>query len=235
MQMMVARDQEGSAEGLFLAAWGGHNAQSHNHNDVGSFIIFADGQPIVIDIGRPTYRRQTFSSRRYEIWAFQSGFHNLPAINGVDQKAGRQFSAKNVYYHKSNTGAHIEMDITDAYPKAASAKSWNRIVRFNRDKDVVIVDSYTLKEPSKNIIENFIVAGKVAELRRGKLILNDREEELRMMLEYDSSKLSAEIEPIRLKDSKLRQIWGDYLYRIRLKMKKETKKDQLEFRFSKIK
>jgi hypothetical protein len=235
MQMMAARDQQGTAEGLFLAAWGGHNAQSHNHNDVGNFVIFADGKPIVIDIGRPTYRRQTFSSRRYEIWAFQSGFHNLPTINGVDQKAGRQFAAKDVSYRKDDSGAHIEMDITEAYPKAAGAESWKRTVRFSRKKDVVVVDSYTLKGPSKNIIENFIVAGKVANTEPGKLVLNDREQEVQMLLEYDSAKLSAEIEPIQLEDSKLRLMWGDYLYRIRLKMKDETKKDRLEFRFSKIK
>lgn len=234
MQMMAARDQQGSAEGLFLAAWGGHNAQSHNHNDVGNFVVFADGKPIVIDIGRPTYRRQTFSSRRYEIWAFQSGFHNVPTINGVDQKAGRRFAAKNVSYHRSDSGARIEMDIAEAYPKAAGAESWSRIVRFNRGKDVVVVDSYTLKEASKDIIENFIVAGRVTATEPGKLVLNDREEEIQVLLEYDSAKLSAEIEPIQLKDSKLRQMWGDCLYRIRLKMKNETKKDQLEFRFSKI-
>ncbi|NQT02698.1 MAG: heparinase II/III family protein [Planctomycetes bacterium] len=235
IQMMAARDQKGRSEGLFLAAWGGHNAQSHNHNDVGSFVIFEDGKPIVIDIGRPTYRRQTFSNRRYEIWAFQSGFHNLPTINGVDQKAGRQFSAKNVSYHKSDSGAYIEMDITEAYPKAAGTESWNRIVRFNRGKTIVVVDSYTLTEPSKDIIENFVVAGKVTNTRPGKLVLNDREQEVKMLLEYNSAKLSVEIEPIQLKDSKLRQIWGDYLYRIRLKTKNETKKDQLEFRFSKMK
>jgi hypothetical protein len=235
MQMMAARDQEGSAEGLFLAAWGGHNAQSHNHNDVGSFVIFADGKPIVIDIGRPTYRRQTFSNRRYEIWAFQSGFHNLPTINGVDQKAGRQFSAKNVSYRKSNSGAHIEMDITQAYPKDADIESWKRIVRFNRGKDVTVVDSYSLVKSSNNIIENFIVAGKVTNKGQGKLLLNNREEEVQMLLEYNSSKLYTEIESIQLKDSKLRQIWGDYLYRIRLKTKNPAKKDKLEFRFSKMK
>ncbi|MFB0524263.1 MAG: hypothetical protein ACETVZ_01900, partial [Phycisphaerae bacterium] len=115
------------------------------------------------------------------------------------------------------------------------AESWNRIVRFNRGKDVVVVDSYTLKEPSKDIIENFVVAAKVTDTEPGKLVLNDREEEVQMLLEYDSAKLSAEIEPIQLKDSKLRLMWGDYLYRIRLKTKNETKKDQLEFRFSKMK
>ncbi len=235
MQMMAARDKEGSAEGIFLGAWGGHNAQSHNHNDVGNFVIFADGKPIVIDIGRPTYRRQTFSSRRYEIWAFQSGYHNLPSINGIDQKAGRQFSAKNVSYHKSNSGAHIKMDIKEAYPREAGAESWSRTVRLNQGKNVVVTDSYTLEKASENIIENFIVAGKVDEIEQGKLALNDREGEIQMLLEYDSSKLSVEIEPIQLKDSKLKQVWGEYLYRIRLKTKNKKKKDSLEFRFSKMK
>jgi len=97
------------------------------------------------------------------------------------------------------------------------------------------VDSYTLKESSKDIIENFIVAGRVTDTGSGRLILHDREQELQMLLEYDSSKLSAEIEPIQLKDSKLKQVWGDYLYRIRLKTKNQTTKDQLEFRFTKMK
>jgi len=127
------------------------------------------------------------------------------------------------------------MDITEAYPKAAGAESWNRIVRFNRGKDVVVVDSYTLKKPLKDIIENFVVAGKVIDTEPGKLVLNDREEEVQVLLEYDSAKLSVEIESIQLRDSKLRRIWGDYLHRIRLKTKNETNKDQLEFRFSKMK
>jgi hypothetical protein len=55
-------------EGLFLAAKGGHNAESHNHNDMGSFNLYIDQQPIIIDLGVGTYTRQTFSSERYKIW-----------------------------------------------------------------------------------------------------------------------------------------------------------------------
>ena len=50
-QVMVARAQGGSTAGLYLAAKGGHNAESHNHNDVGHFIVYADGRPVLIDIG----------------------------------------------------------------------------------------------------------------------------------------------------------------------------------------
>ena len=73
IQVMVARDQVGSPEGLFVAAKGGHNSESHNHNDVGNVIVYADGKPLIVDAGVETYRRKTFSPQRYEIWTMQSG------------------------------------------------------------------------------------------------------------------------------------------------------------------
>ena len=91
LQMMAAREKPGSIQGLYVAAWGGHNAQSHNHNDVGNVIVFADGQPLLVDVGVGEYTAKTFGSRRYEIWTMQSSWHTLPAINGVDQAAGSTF------------------------------------------------------------------------------------------------------------------------------------------------
>jgi hypothetical protein len=85
---MVARDKEGSTDGLFVAAKGGHNDESHNHNDIGNYVIYYNGQPVLIDVGRGTYTRKTFSSRRYDIWYNCSDYHNVPTINGVTQPAG---------------------------------------------------------------------------------------------------------------------------------------------------
>jgi heparinase II/III-like protein len=235
MQMMAARDREGSAEGFFTAAWGGHNAQSHNHNDVGNFILFVDGKPLMIDIGRPTYTRQTFSSRRYEIWAFQSAFHNLPTINGVDQKAGRQYAADQVSYDMNDKQAHIVMDIASAYPKESDAKSWKRKVTLQRNKELQIVDDYQLNEPSSDIVENFIIAGQVIKKAPGKLILNDRQETVQALMEYDPQQLSASIETIELKDGKLRHVWGDQLYRIQLKTKNKKNRDTLAIRVVPVK
>jgi len=73
LQLVSLRPKNGSGAGLFLAAKGGHNAESHNHNDVGNFIIYADGLPAIIDVGVETYTAKTFSPRRYEIWTMQPG------------------------------------------------------------------------------------------------------------------------------------------------------------------
>ncbi len=105
LQMMAARERPGSSQGLYVAAWGGHNAQSHNHNDVGNVIVFADGQPVLIDVGVGEYTAKTFSSRRYEIWTMQSAWHNLPTINGVDQGAGAGYRAEDAARSRSTAGS----------------------------------------------------------------------------------------------------------------------------------
>lgn len=234
MQMMAVRDQEGSTRGLYVAAWGGHNAQSHNHNDVGNFVIYADGQPVVIDVGRPTYRKQTFSRRRYEIWAFQSGFHNLPTINGIDQKEGRAFAARDVHYQRTTAGAQLDLDLRDAYPRSAEVTSWKRSISLNRSEGVTVADVFVLEEPSPEVVENLIVAGRVTHAGPGRLVLHDRTEVIQLLLEFDAAKLSPEIERLSIVDDKLLRIWGDRLYRIRLKTTHSRKQDRLELRFSKL-
>ena len=89
IQVMAARDQGGTAQGLYVAAKGGNNDESHNHNDVGNFVTYIDGKPVLVDVGVETYTRKTFSPQRYEIWTMQSGYHSLPTINGVDAGARR--------------------------------------------------------------------------------------------------------------------------------------------------
>jgi hypothetical protein len=75
---MAAREKGGSIEGLYVAAKGGYNDESHNQNDAGHFIVYSDGQPPIIDVGVETYSTKTFSASRYDIWTMQSGYHNLP-------------------------------------------------------------------------------------------------------------------------------------------------------------
>jgi hypothetical protein len=60
LQVMAAREREGDTRGFYLAAKGGHNAESHNHNDIGNFIVYYDGLPLLIDVGSGKYTARTF-------------------------------------------------------------------------------------------------------------------------------------------------------------------------------
>jgi len=172
MQLMTARDREGSTDGLYVAAWGSHNDQSHNHNDVGNAIVYVDGAPVFVDAGRPTYTSQTFSSRRYEIWAMQSAFHSLPTVNGAMQQAGRAFRAKDVVYQASEAAAELAMDIAPAYPAAAGITSWVRTVRLNRGRNVVVSDAFALDRATRDVSLNLLTPCEVAEASPGVLRLD---------------------------------------------------------------
>ncbi len=234
MQLMAARDKGGSVQGLYVACWGGHNGQSHNHNDVGNFIIYANGRPFIIDVGRPEYKRQTFSSKRYEIWAMQSAYHNLPTINGVMQQAGRQYTAKNVEYESEEDFAQLKMNIAPAYPDEAGINSWIRTVRLNRGTDVQIVDSFDLKTESRNIVQNLITPCEIVRQQSGLLVLRDSKQQLEMTMLYDSQKLTSECETININDENISTIWGGHLYRIELRPKTATAKGTWELRFQTI-
>ena len=232
MQMMAARDKEGSSEGLYVACWAGHNGQSHNHNDVGNFIIYANGRPFIIDVGKPTYSKQTFSSDRYRIWAMQSAYHNLPMVSGVMQKAARQYAARSVEYESNRRFAQIKMDIAPAYHEEAGIKAWFRTVRFNRSKDIQVVDSFELKEMSRNIVQNLMTPCKIVQAKPGKLILRDSQSRTRVILRYEPDKLTHQTETIELDDDRLVSMWGPRLYRIGLKSRSATRGDTWILRFS---
>lgn len=232
MQLMAARDKGGSSQSLYVACWAGHNGQSHNHNDVGNFIIYANGRPFIIDVGRPTYTRQTFSSRRYEIWAMQSAYHNLPTINGVMQTEGRRYAAKDVTYDSGEDFAQLKMDIAPAYTKEAGINSWLRTVRLNRGKDVQVIDSFDLKTPSQDIVQSLITPCEIIQDQPGKLVLKDTKEPLMMTLRYDPGTLRLQPEIIKIDDEQLSEVWGPRIYRLLLTPKTEIARDTWTLRFS---
>jgi hypothetical protein len=234
MQFMAARSQSSSAAGLYVAAWGAHNAQSHNHNDVGNFLVFANGQPVFIDVGAPTYTAQTFSSHRYDIWAFQSAYHNLPDINGAMQSAGRQFAAKAVRYRADDTMAEVQMDIASAYPPAAKVDQWSRTVRLARGQSVEITDAFELKEIVAPSLQNLVTPMEATIGEAGRIRLHSTESTgkpvVTVALEFDAEKLSPTVEKIDLTDDRLIRSWGKNLNRILLKTKSPALKDTWRMR-----
>jgi hypothetical protein len=218
MQLMAARDREGTADGLYVAAWGSHNAQSHNHNDVGNVIVFVDGAPVLVDAGRPTYTAQTFSSTRYEIWAMQSAYHNLPTVNGQMQKDGRAFAARNVVYQAEEASAALKMDIGAAYPAEAGIREWTRTAQLERGRQVVLSDAFALKAPSRDLSMNLMTPCEVSETGPGTLRLVcariGGRRGLAVVARFDARVQQAAVERIGLDDRSLTSSWGDHLNRI---------------------
>jgi len=208
-----ARDKEGSYQGFFFGAKGGFNAESHNHNDIGTCVMYYDGKPCLIDLGREEYNAKTFSSRRYEIWTMQSGYHNLPVINGVDQKDGANFKAKNSTFIANDKLATFTTDIAGSYPPNAKVKSWIRSYTLNRGKSFILSDKYELAgNPTASISSNLITYCKVSELKSGLLKLEG--DGFTLNLSYNAKAVKPKIEFIEVKDRSLSKYWPKGVTRI---------------------
>ncbi|HBC79374.1 MAG TPA: hypothetical protein DEO60_04175 [Bacteroidales bacterium] len=211
-----ARDREGSFSGFFFGAKGGFNAESHNHNDVGSCLMYYDGKPCLIDLGREEYVAKTFSPQRYEIWTMQSGYHNLPVINGTDQMQGEDYKAKNSTYTANSRSAIFKTEIAGAYPEGAKVKSWVRTYTLNRGKSFLISDKYELNSVTNaETSSNLITYCKVTRAKPGLLKFQGDGFELNMT--YNQKLVSPEIEFIEVTDRSLKRYWPDGITRIRLK------------------
>jgi hypothetical protein len=218
IQLMVAREQQNSIRGLYLAAKGGHNDESHNHNDIGQFIVYCNGSPMIIDPGVLTYTSKSFFAERYTIWAMQSGYHNVPAINGIGQMNGRQYRATDVKFLFDNRAASLSLNIASAYPESAKIRSWIRTIRLIRDSSpyIEIKDEYHLEQVTDDIALNLMTPHSPQFEEAGSVILQD-ENSNQIRIQYNREMYTVTSEKISLEDEIMRDAWGNHLYRIQLK------------------
>ncbi|MBT3379815.1 MAG: heparinase [Lentisphaerae bacterium] len=237
-QIMVARDREGTPTGLTLAAKGGHNAESHNHNDVGSFLVYADGCPLIVDAGVGQYTAQTFSSKRYELWTMQSAFHSLlPTVDRIQQAPGDTHRATEVTYSADDGFAHLTMELAPAYPKEAGIRSWIRTIALERGKDVAIHDQVELDRSGRTVELSFLTPSGVA-VEKDTLTFHARTlPEGRVSgtghATFAPSTLAVSMESVPTgQDSRLATSWGTELQRVIFAYQDTPKSFQLTFRIA---
>ena len=229
------RDKQDSYMGFFFGAKGGFNAESHNHNDIGTCVMYYDGKPCLIDIGREEYVAKTFSSRRYEIWTMQSGWHTGAIINGADQKEGAQYKAKNTTFSANEKSVVFSTDIAGAYMENAKVKSWVRTYTLNRGKNFVISDKFQLSEIVPNTVtsSNIITYCKVSEVKPG--VLKFEGDGFILNMTYNARVVKAVIELKEVTDRSLRRYWPDGITRVKLEFINPSLKGGQEVTFTPVK
>lgn len=152
----------------YYAAKGGHNNESHNHNDIGSFIAYWKNQPVLIDPSCGTYTAQTFGSGRYDIWTMQSSWHNLPEVNGCAQLPGKNYRADGFRLTGKTTG----ISFAPAYGPEAGLSTALRQISLS-DAGLQIADEFTFEKGQNQISEHFITLLPV-EVKDDRVILDKR-------------------------------------------------------------
>lgn len=234
IQVMVARDTEGSTDGFFLAAKGGHNDESHNHNDIGNYVVYYDGIPLLIDVGSGTYTRRTFSGERYSIWFNRSDYHNLPTINGEAQKPGPEYKATAVSHVAKKNSSSMALDISMAYPEASQVEFWKRDLKLDRGKRVTVKDTYKLLDTGE-INQHLMTVYPVKFIKPGLVLIayeGKEGESIPFEIQYNPREMEVSVEKIPLdapEDKGIEENWGDRIYRITLTRKGAVPAGEMKF------
>lgn len=201
MELAVLREGE-----LILSAKGGHNDESHNHNDIGSFSLYENDAPILVDVGINTYTRFTFSKERYTMipWT-QAKNHNIPIINGTEQHEGRCYEAESF----AAEAGRVEISFANAYTSDAGIDGIKRELTLSKS-GMICRDSIAFKSDARREATEVVMSILPPRVEKGRVILGER-----YILEAHGAAIGYEY--LSFNDPKLESDWKcEGVYRITL-------------------
>lgn len=226
IQVLLTREHPGTSKGPALAIKGGHNGESHNHKDIGSFVVALDGRPLMVDAGQPTYTAQTFGPDRYLGRPMQSGWHSVPAPWGLEQGAGSTFHANEVERIRDGERDGVALQLESAYPLPATSRLRREAMLHRIAGSVIVTDSWHLPrvlEPAYEGVQlNYLLAGNTQLIapNAARVINPDGGHDLE--LRWSGDRAEPVIETWHLEDPLLSDVWGPCLTRLTLNIPEST-------------
>jgi len=226
--LMTARVKEGSSDGFYLAMQAAPNQRPHGHNDSGSFIVFHDGDPVIIDMGPEAY-----TAPRYK-FSVQSAYHNLPTIGGVMQNNKKpEYRASDLHYSTDDAQASVSMNLATAYPEEAGAVRWIRRLTLDRTADRIDLNEDFQLRKAVPVQLSFITPRVPKQESGGKIVLTAAGRNVRdVTLGYNAQSLAPTIEKMDITDEWLVSRWGNTLYRVLLTSAAPTDKGNWAIEFA---
>ena len=129
---------------------GGNNGESHNHIDVGSFILARNNKQIICDIGAGPYLPGYHTNERYTFFNPSSYSHNIPMFDGVGEDS---IARDDVFVSYNRESEHAYFEFAQAFGMNF-LKSAVREFFFQENK-ITMKDAFVL-DCEKEITERFV-------------------------------------------------------------------------------
>ena len=168
-KIAIFRESEDTSKGLYLATKGGNNGEMHNHNDVGCFVVYYNGKPVIVDPSHGSYDNGFFGPTRYDRWFMKSSYHSIPNVDGIEQKDGAAFASSDEVCDKENQT--VTMNLAGAFPKDAGVKRMQRTCKL--DGGVITVTDEVEADHEADIHFNFVLVDKPEIKEEGVLALGE--------------------------------------------------------------
>lgn len=181
--VLIARPAGKSNCRLGVALKGGHNAEHHNHNDVGSYVVVVGDKPVLADPGAEVYTKRTFSSKRYVSKVLNSFGHPVPLVAGQLQQTGAKARGKVLSQSFTDEADTLVLDLRSAY-KVAGLTKLQRTFTYSRSGagSLTVTDEVAMESPGE--FETALVTfGTWKKLDDGTLLITDGKQAVRASIE----------------------------------------------------
>jgi len=146
--VLVARPGSRRDCRMAVAIKGGHNAEEHNHNDVGSYIVVVDGEAVLVAPGAEVYTARTFGPHRYDSQVINSFGHPVPRVAEQLQRTGREARAVVLQTAFTEAADTLVLDLRAAY-KVPGLKKLERTFVYSREGggSLTVTDEVAFNSP----------------------------------------------------------------------------------------
>jgi hypothetical protein len=169
---------------VVLAIKAGHNDENHNQNDVGSFIVHAGGENLLVDPGRGLYNRFYFGPQRYENIFANSYGHSVPRVGGQLQAPGAEHRGELLGVEREGAARRAAVEIAGAYPEPRLA-SLRRELALADDGTVRLTDTFRAGGAALPVEEALVTWGDVT-LDGAMAVVRGERHALRLIIEAPS-------------------------------------------------
>jgi hypothetical protein len=147
VEVATLRSDWTDPKALFVGVQAGSNRVSHNHLDLGSFVLDALGERWVVDLGADNYNLPGyFGGKRYDYYRMRAEGHNTLVLNpgeGPDQD--KKADCRIRQFKSADDWAYAVADLTPAY--AAHARRVERGVAMLDRRQVLVQDEVQADKP----------------------------------------------------------------------------------------
>lgn len=196
--ILIARPAQGSTCRMAVSVKGGSNAENHNHNDVGSYVVSLGDELMAGDQGGPySYPGDYFTGQALEKYPIKGSYgHPVPVIDGKRQFESRQ--ARGIIEQKRFTTAvdTLAIDMTSAYA-VPQLEKLTRTFRYDRtgNGSFSVADRFSAQSPV-SFETALTTAGKWRKIDANHLVITVGQEEMTVSVKA-SGKITISAETIQ--------------------------------------
>ncbi|WP_260411331.1 heparinase II/III-family protein [Cohnella xylanilytica] len=205
-QWLVSRHRSGAGRFGF-AAKGGHNAEPHNHNDVGHFIVTADGETFLADLGSGEYTKDYFGDGRYAYDCNGAQGHSVPIVDGALQAEGAESAAVVLEAYAGPEEDRLRIEMGSAY-RVPNLKSLVRGFVWRKPEQgapaLELTDEFRFDGQPGSVEERFVSLLPPVLGEEGSVLVPGRNGRT-LRIRYDADALAASVEERSFRDHSARE------------------------------